>query len=111
MRIIDTWEHGSERAAADDNTVSSDENDSKRKRVRLRRGNGISASFNVKGCGRFGIYCSAKPLSITVNARDVKFSYDSSLGIAEFELTAPAFIQQTKQNRRSAVEQEVFLKW
>ena len=42
--------------------------------------------MEVKGCGRFGAYSSAKPKSCILNSADVEFSYDPSSGLLSLEL-------------------------
>lgn len=40
----------------------------------------------VKGCGRFGSYSSAKPRKCTVGSTPVKFEYDSGSGLVVLKL-------------------------
>ncbi|KAK4431765.1 putative galactinol--sucrose galactosyltransferase 6 [Sesamum alatum] len=43
-------------------------------------------SMDVKGCGRFGAYSSAKPRKCTVGSATVDFEYDSASGLVTFNL-------------------------
>ncbi|KAL0345282.1 UNVERIFIED_CONTAM: putative galactinol--sucrose galactosyltransferase 6 [Sesamum radiatum] len=43
-------------------------------------------SMEVKGCGRFGAYSSAKPRKCTVGSAVVDFEYDSASGLVTFNL-------------------------
>lgn len=40
--------------------------------------------LEVKGCGRFGAYSSAKPRRCTVDSSVVEFGYDSESGLVTF---------------------------
>ncbi|XP_031381755.1 probable galactinol--sucrose galactosyltransferase 6 isoform X2 [Punica granatum] len=40
----------------------------------------------VKGCGRFGAYSSAKPIRCLLGSKEVEFGYDSSSGLVTLEL-------------------------
>lgn len=42
--------------------------------------------LEVKGCGRFGTYSSAKPRRCLVGSKEVEFGYDSSSGLVTLEL-------------------------
>ncbi|KAK9210215.1 hypothetical protein WN944_002585 [Citrus x changshan-huyou] len=43
-------------------------------------------SMEVKGCGKFGAYASAKPRRCTVDSNEVEFEYDSNSGLVTFGL-------------------------
>lgn len=45
-----------------------------------------SVRMEVKGCGRFGAYSSAKPKKCTLNSADIEFSYDPSSGFLTLQL-------------------------
>lgn len=53
-------------------------------RYEAKEGNGVC--MEVKGCGKFGAYSSAKPKKLTVNSRGVDFDYDFSSGLLSFNL-------------------------
>ncbi|EOY31160.1 Raffinose synthase family protein isoform 3 [Theobroma cacao] len=42
--------------------------------------------IEIKGCGNFGAYSSAKPRKCTVGSSKVEFDYDSSSGLVKFSL-------------------------
>lgn len=52
-----------------------------------RNGDSVaSVCMEVKGCGRFGAYSSAKPKKCTLNSADIEFSYDPSSGFLTLQL-------------------------
>ncbi|KAK4799097.1 hypothetical protein SAY86_024462 [Trapa natans] len=46
-------------------------------------------SLKVRGCGRFGAYCTQKPIKCTVGGVDREFEYDSATGLVVVEIPAP----------------------
>lgn len=45
--------------------------------------------LRVRGCGRFGAYCSQKPVRCTLDSADVEFSYDADTGLVAVDLSVP----------------------
>ncbi|KAL6639538.1 hypothetical protein ACP70R_023268 [Stipagrostis hirtigluma subsp. patula] len=50
---------------------------------------GASVALRVRGCGRFGAYCSRKPAKCLLDSADVEFSYDADTGLVAVELPVP----------------------
>ncbi|XP_031398942.1 probable galactinol--sucrose galactosyltransferase 2 [Punica granatum] len=48
-----------------------------------------TVSLKVRGCGRFGAYCSQRPLKCTVGSVDHAFEYDSATGLVTVEIPVP----------------------
>ncbi|XP_039003500.1 probable galactinol--sucrose galactosyltransferase 6 [Hibiscus syriacus] len=46
----------------------------------------VGICMEIKGCGNFGAYSSAKPRKCTVGSSKVEFDYDSSPGLLKFDL-------------------------
>lgn len=46
-------------------------------------------ALKVRGCGRFGAYCSQRPLKCTIGGVDREFEYDSASGLVTLEIPAP----------------------
>lgn len=57
-------------------TRAADDDDTATAVVRLR----------VRGCGRFGAYCSRRPASCTLDAAEVEFSYDDDTGLVVLDI-------------------------
>ncbi|CAN6197269.1 unnamed protein product [Urochloa humidicola] len=47
------------------------------------------AEMRVRGCGRFGAYCSRRPARCVVDAAEVEFGYDAETGMVTVELPVP----------------------
>lgn len=47
-------------------------------------------SLKVRGCGRFGVYSSQRPLKCSVGNADNEFTYDSATGLVTMNLPAAA---------------------
>ncbi|KAJ1293072.1 hypothetical protein BS78_01G040000 [Paspalum vaginatum] len=43
----------------------------------------------VRGCGRFGAYCSRRPARCTLDAAEAEFSYDADTGILALDIPVP----------------------
>lgn len=41
-------------------------------------------ALKVRGCGRFGAYCSQRPLICKVDNTEADFNYDSATGLVSF---------------------------
>lgn len=48
-----------------------------------------TVTLKVRGCGRFGAYCSQRPLKCTVGGADCEFEYDSATGLVTVEIPVP----------------------
>ena len=46
-----------------------------------------------QGEGRFGVYCSRRPIKVTIDDCDVETSYDFSTGLLEFQLRGVLFLR------------------
>lgn len=49
----------------------------------------VTISLKVRGCGRFGIYSSQRPLKCTVGSTETDFTYDSATGLMTTTLPVP----------------------
>ncbi|XP_062187056.1 probable galactinol--sucrose galactosyltransferase 2 [Phragmites australis] len=45
--------------------------------------------LRVRGCGRFGAFCSRKPVKCLLDSADVQFRYDASTGLVAIDLPTP----------------------
>nr|CAB3497751.1 unnamed protein product [Digitaria exilis]CAB3504028.1 unnamed protein product [Digitaria exilis] len=45
--------------------------------------------LKVRGCGRFGAYCSRRPVRCTLDAAEVEFSYDDDTGLLVIDIPVP----------------------
>ncbi|KAF8708535.1 hypothetical protein HU200_029901 [Digitaria exilis] len=45
--------------------------------------------LRVRGCGRFGAYCSRRPARCTLDAAEVEFSYDDDTGLLVIDIPVP----------------------
>ncbi|TVU40062.1 hypothetical protein EJB05_13510 [Eragrostis curvula] len=52
-------------------------------------GAGASVSLRVRGCGRFGAYCSVKPARCLLDAAAADFGYDADTGLVAVDLPVP----------------------
>ncbi|CAD6215103.1 unnamed protein product [Miscanthus lutarioriparius] len=52
-------------------------------------GAGAVVGLRVRGCGRFGAYCSRRPARCTLDAAEVEFSYDADTGLVELHIPVP----------------------
>ncbi|KAL6839028.1 hypothetical protein ACP4OV_031082 [Aristida adscensionis] len=50
---------------------------------------GSSVALRVRGCGRFGAYCSRRPARCLVDAAEAEFTYDADTGLITVELPVP----------------------
>jgi raffinose synthase len=50
---------------------------------------GTRATMRVRGCGRFGAYCSRRPARCVLDAAEVEFGYDSDTGLVTVDLPVP----------------------
>lgn len=68
-----------------DGEVSSDQ------RIALSENRSPSANvqLKVRGCGRFGAYCSQRPLKCTVDEAQTEFNYDPDTGLLTLDLPVP----------------------
>ncbi|KAL6638101.1 hypothetical protein ACP70R_025673 [Stipagrostis hirtigluma subsp. patula] len=48
-----------------------------------------AAVLRVRGCGRFGAYCSRRPARCTLDAAEVEFSYDADTGLVVLDIPVP----------------------
>ncbi|KAL8467505.1 hypothetical protein ACS0TY_030947 [Phlomoides rotata] len=46
-------------------------------------------ALKVRGCGRFGVYCSQLPLKCTVDSVETEFNYDAASGLATLTIPVP----------------------
>ena len=46
----------------------------------------IAALFSVKGCGRFGIYCSVRPSTCDIDGNVIEIEYNEEDGMALMNL-------------------------
>lgn len=46
--------------------------------------------LRVRGSGRFGMYCSQKPLKCVVGDVETHFDYDSNTGLVSFTIPVPS---------------------
>lgn len=51
-------------------------------------GNAV-VGLRVRGCGRFGAYCSRRPAKCSVDSADVEFTYDSDTGLVTADVPVP----------------------
>uniref|UniRef100_A0ACD5UN42 Uncharacterized protein n=1 Tax=Avena sativa TaxID=4498 RepID=A0ACD5UN42_AVESA len=47
-------------------------------------------TLRVRGCGRFGAYCSRRPAKCSLDSGDVEFSYDADTGLVTVDVPVPA---------------------
>ncbi|PAN44407.1 hypothetical protein PAHAL_9G040600 [Panicum hallii] len=45
--------------------------------------------LRVRGCGRFGAYCSRRPARCTLDAAEAEFTYDTDTGLAALDIPVP----------------------
>ncbi|GJM97006.1 hypothetical protein PR202_ga13896 [Eleusine coracana subsp. coracana] len=45
--------------------------------------------LRVRGCGRFGAYCSRRPARCALDAEEVEFSYDADSGLVAVDIPVP----------------------
>ncbi|CAL5079214.1 unnamed protein product [Urochloa decumbens] len=50
---------------------------------------GDAAEMRVRGCGRFGAYCSRRPARCVLDEGEVGFGYDAEMGMVTVELPVP----------------------
>ncbi|KAK1681317.1 hypothetical protein QYE76_042165 [Lolium multiflorum] len=43
-------------------------------------------TLSVRGCGRFGAYCSRRPVKCSLDSEDVEFSYDADTGLVTIDV-------------------------
>ncbi|CAL4945019.1 unnamed protein product [Urochloa decumbens] len=52
-------------------------------------GDGGVVRLRVRGCGRFGAYCSRRPARCALDAAEVEFGYDADTGLVEIDIPVP----------------------
>ncbi|CAL4919680.1 unnamed protein product [Urochloa decumbens] len=52
-------------------------------------GDGGVVRLRVRGCGRFGAYCSRRPARCALDAAEVEFGYDADTGLVEVDIPVP----------------------
>jgi raffinose synthase len=52
-------------------------------------GGAASVVLRVRGCGRFGAYCSQRPARCTLDKEEVEFSYDADTGLVALDIPVP----------------------
>ncbi|CAL4936633.1 unnamed protein product [Urochloa decumbens] len=52
-------------------------------------GDGGVVRLRVRGCGRFGVYCSRRPARCALDAAEVEFGYDADTGLVEIDIPVP----------------------
>ncbi|OQU90786.1 hypothetical protein SORBI_3001G044800 [Sorghum bicolor] len=52
-------------------------------------GAGAVVALRVRGCGRFGAYCSRRPARCRLDAAEVDFSYDDDTGLVALHIPVP----------------------
>ena len=50
---------------------------------------GKAMALRVRGCGRFGAYCSREPARCLLDSAEVEFSYDADTGLVSVDLPVP----------------------
>ncbi|KAJ1288609.1 hypothetical protein BS78_02G101000 [Paspalum vaginatum] len=50
---------------------------------------GATVALSVRGCGRFGAYCSRRPARCVLDSADVEFGYDDDTGLVTVDLPVP----------------------
>ena len=45
--------------------------------------------LRVRGCGRFGAYCSRRPARCTLDAAEAEFTYDADTGLVALDIPVP----------------------
>ncbi|KAH6819379.1 seed imbibition 2 [Perilla frutescens var. frutescens] len=48
-----------------------------------------TVALKTRGCGRFGVYCSQRPLKCTVDNIETEFNYEAASGLAILEIPVP----------------------
>ena len=48
-----------------------------------------TVTIKTRGCGRFGAYCSQRPLKCTIDKAETEFEYDSATGLLTFTIPIP----------------------
>ena len=48
-----------------------------------------AVALRVRGCGRFGAYCSRRPVRCTLDAAEVEFGYDADTGLVVLNVPVP----------------------
>ncbi|KAL0334294.1 UNVERIFIED_CONTAM: putative galactinol--sucrose galactosyltransferase 2 [Sesamum angustifolium] len=48
-----------------------------------------TVTLKVRGCGRFGVYCSQRPLKCTVDNTESEFNYDDATGLVTLTIPEP----------------------
>ncbi|PIN06744.1 Galactinol--sucrose galactosyltransferase [Handroanthus impetiginosus] len=48
-----------------------------------------TVTLKVRGCGRFGVYCSQKPLKINVGNNETGFNYEAETGLVTLTIPVP----------------------
>lgn len=48
-----------------------------------------TVSLKVRGCGRFGAYCSQRPLKCSVDNLETEFNYEVESGLATLMIPVP----------------------
>ncbi|KAL0346248.1 UNVERIFIED_CONTAM: putative galactinol--sucrose galactosyltransferase 2 [Sesamum radiatum] len=46
-------------------------------------------TLKVRGCGRFGVYCSQRPVKCTVDNTETEFNYDDATGLVTLTIPVP----------------------
>ncbi|WVZ62420.1 hypothetical protein U9M48_012176 [Paspalum notatum var. saurae] len=52
-------------------------------------GASATVALSVRGCGRFGAYCSRRPARCVLDSADVDFGYDAGTGLVTVDLPVP----------------------
>lgn len=46
-------------------------------------------AISVRGCGRFGAYCSRRPVRCSIDSKEVEFSYEDETGLVAVDVPVP----------------------
>nr|QIK01717.1 putative galactinol--sucrose galactosyltransferase 2 [Lolium arundinaceum] len=55
----------------------------------VHTGDKAGVTLRVRGCGRFGAYCSRRPVKCSLDSEDVEFSYDADTGLVTVDVPVP----------------------
>lgn len=57
--------------------------------VKTDEDNKAVVALRVRGCGRFGAYCSRRPAKCSLDSADVEFGYDADTGLVTVDVPVP----------------------
>uniref|UniRef100_A0A453E8A9 galactinol--sucrose galactosyltransferase n=1 Tax=Aegilops tauschii subsp. strangulata TaxID=200361 RepID=A0A453E8A9_AEGTS len=57
--------------------------------VRTNEDDKAVVALRVRGCGRFGAYCSRRPAKCSLDSADVEFGYDADTGLVTVDVPVP----------------------